>query len=105
MPRPAPAERRLVAQIAAHASWAATPNRSARTAAARAALDARFLAEANGDPIGAEHLRKAYYARLALKSAQARRKSREAVEKSIELLAEAEQVDAELTALGGAAGA
>lgn len=70
-------ERRLVAQIAAHESWAHTEDRAARTAPARRALDARFLAEANGDPIRAEHLRKAHYQRLALKSAQARRRARE----------------------------
>jgi hypothetical protein len=66
-------ERSLRAQIAAHESWANTENRSARTANARRALDEKFLAEAGGDPQRAESLRKAYYARLALKSAQARR--------------------------------
>ncbi len=68
--------RSLAAQIGAHESWARTPDRSARTAPARAALDAKFLNEADGDPVRAEHLRKAYFARLALKSAQARRKGR-----------------------------
>lgn len=66
-------ERTLRAQIAAHESWANTEDRSARTANARRALDEKFLAEAGGDPQRAESLRKAYYARLALKSAQARR--------------------------------
>jgi hypothetical protein len=69
-------DRILRSRIAAHTSWANTTNRSARTAPARAALDARFLAEADGDPIRAEHLRKAHFARLALKSAQSRRKAR-----------------------------
>ena len=69
-----PELRRLRARIAAHESWARTPDRSARTANARKALDDKFLAEANGDPRRAEHLRKAYYARLALKSARARRR-------------------------------
>lgn len=72
-----PAERALRARIASHESWAATPDRAARTAPARAALDAKFLAAADGDPVRAEHLRKAYYARLALRSAQARRRARE----------------------------
>ena len=45
-----PAERRLAGQSAAHTSWANTENRSARTAPARAALDAKFLAAADGDP-------------------------------------------------------
>lgn len=68
-----PAEKTLIAQIAAHESWARTENRSARTHKARQALENKFLAEADGDPQRAESLRKAHYARLALKSAQARR--------------------------------
>ncbi|MCT1909671.1 hypothetical protein [Brachybacterium paraconglomeratum] len=92
---PAPkSERSLAASIAAHESWAATPDRAKRTAPARAALDAKFLAEADGDPVRAEHLRKAHYQRLALKSAQARRRAKG-------LLAEADQADAELTAAVG----
>lgn len=73
MPAQDTTERRLVASIAAHQSWANTTDRTARTSSARAALEAKFLAQADGDPIRAEHLRKAYYQRLALKSAQARR--------------------------------
>lgn len=73
MPAPTPEERILVAKIAAHESWARTANRSARTAPARAAHDQKFLDAADGDPVRAAHLRKAYYQRLALKSAQARR--------------------------------
>lgn len=68
-----PAERSVIASIAAHTSWANTPDRTVRTAAARSGLEARFLVEAGGDPHRAESLRKAYYKRLALKSAQARR--------------------------------
>lgn len=60
-------------QIAAHESWANTPDRSARTAAARAATEAKFLAEAGGDPVRAASLRSAHYARLAFASAKARR--------------------------------
>jgi hypothetical protein len=89
-----PAERRLRSQIAAHSSWAQTENRSARTAPARAGMNAKFLAQAEGDPVRAEHLRKAYFARLALKSAQSRRKAK--------LLTEAaEAAEAELDSLGG----
>lgn len=66
-------ERRLIASIGAHQSWANTIDRSARTAPARAAHDQKFLDEADGDPVRAEHLRKVYFQRLALKSAQARR--------------------------------
>ena len=88
------AERRLVASIAAHESWANTTNRTARTAPARAALDAKFLEQAGGDPVRAAHLRKAHFARLALKSAQSRRRARE-------LTAVADQAEAELTEAGG----
>lgn len=88
------AERRLAAQIAAHTSWANTANRADRTAAARKALSDKFLAQAGGDPVRAEHLRKAHYKRLALKSAKARRQARE-------LTAEACAAEAELDELGG----
>lgn len=90
-------ERSLAASVAAHESWAATPNRSKRTAPARAALDAKFLAEADGDPVRAEHLRRAHFKRLALKSAQARRRAKE-------LTAAADQADAELAAAAGGGG-
>ena len=89
-------ERRLRSTIAAHESWANTTDRSARTAPARRAMQDKFLDEAGGDPIRAEHLRKAHFARLALKSAQARRKAREAV-------AAAESAEAELSAAGDVA--
>jgi hypothetical protein len=62
--------------IAAHLSWAKTADRTARTANGRAALEAKFLAQADGDPIRAEHYRRAYYKQLALKSARARRRNR-----------------------------
>jgi hypothetical protein len=67
------AERSLRGKIAVETSWANTDNRSARTANAKRALDKKFLTEAGGDPVKAQHLRKAYYARLAFRSAQARR--------------------------------
>lgn len=77
-----PAEKSLRGQIAAHESWARTPDRSARTANARKALLDKF--ERLVDPDGAlspaerakraEHARKAHFKRLALKSAQARRR-------------------------------
>lgn len=62
-------------RIGAHVSWANTQDRSARTAPARSAFDKKFLDQAEGDPLRAAHLRKAYFQRLALKSAEARRKS------------------------------
>ena len=74
MPELTPELRTLRARIAAHESWGRTTDRTARTANARKALDDKFLAEADGDPKRAENLRKAYYTRLAFKSAQARRR-------------------------------
>jgi hypothetical protein len=69
-----PAEKSLRGKLAVETSWARTENRSARTAKARRALEGKWLTEADGDPVRAEHLRKAHYARMALKSAQARRR-------------------------------
>lgn len=81
-----PESRSLVGKIAAHASWANTPDRTARTAPARAALMEKF--ERQVDPDGvlspaerakrAESARKAYFLRLALKSADSRRRKSEA---------------------------
>ena len=75
-------ERSLRARIAAHDSWAYTEDRTARTANARKAMLDKF--EQQFDPNGelspaerakrAEHARKAHFKRLALKSAQARRR-------------------------------
>ena len=77
------ADRSLIARLATHGSWAKTTGPSARTAPARRALLDRF--ERQVDPDGvlsleerarrAAHARKAYFARLALRSAQARRKA------------------------------
>lgn len=81
-----PSERALRSRIAAHRSWALTADPSARTAPARAASMARFEREV--DPDGtlapadrarrAESAKKAYFASLALKSAVARRRMKEA---------------------------
>lgn len=95
-------ERRLAASIAANESWAQTPNRSARTAPGRAAMLAKF--ERLADPDGtllpqersrrAESLRKAHFQRLALKSAQSRRRAKEST-------AAAELAEGELAELNG----
>ena len=76
----APVRTRAARKLAAHMSWADTQDRTARTAVSngRRAFNDKFLAEAGGDPVRAEHLRKAFFARLALKSAQARRANRAA---------------------------
>lgn len=77
-----PTVRVMVARIAAHEKWAATPDRSAATAPARKAFADRFVREAaerfpdlpaSALPPLAENLRKAFYTRLALRSAEARR--------------------------------
>lgn len=80
-----PSERALYGQIAAHESWARTTDRAARTENARRAMLVKFEFEV--DPHGeltpaeravrANHARKAYFKRLALKSAQARRRRRD----------------------------
>lgn len=77
-----PQERRLIASIAAHTSWANTPDRAARTSNARQALEAKFLEQAGGDPQRAQHLKTAHFQRLALKSAQARRRAKAATEQA-----------------------
>jgi hypothetical protein len=78
-----PADRTLRARLAAHTSWAQTEDPTSRTAKARAAAKAKFEKQArelhpNGDDDliarTAEHLRKAHYARMGLRSAAARRK-------------------------------
>ena len=56
-----PSQRVIRAQIAAHTSWANTEDRTARTANARRARDDKWLAEAGGDPVRAEHLRRAFF--------------------------------------------
>jgi hypothetical protein len=76
-----PTERKLRSSIAGNTSWANTEDPTARTAPARKAFNDRFLREV--DPEGklpeaqrqrrAEAARKAYFARLAFQSAQARR--------------------------------
>jgi hypothetical protein len=70
VPSKSPEERSLVSRIGAYEKWANTADRSAATQAARRAFDKRF--EQYPDP---EAARKAYFARLALASAKARRKA------------------------------
>lgn len=88
-------ERSLTNSANAHLSWANTRNRTARTAPARAALEQKWLDMAEGDPVRAESFKRAHYKRLAAKSAQARRRAREAT-------SAAEAAEAELHAMGGA---
>jgi membrane-bound lytic murein transglycosylase B len=77
-----PSESSLRGKIAANESWARTVDRSARTANARKAMLDKF--EQQVDPDGkltpaerakrAEHKRRAHFQRMALKSAQVRRR-------------------------------
>ncbi len=85
----------LRGRLGAHTSWANTVDRSKRTAPARSAHWQKFLDQADGDPVRAEHAWKAHFASLALKSAAARRKARD-------LTAEAERAEAQLEADGAA---
>ena len=74
----------LIAKLAAHERWSRCSDRAAATAAARKAFADRF--ERQVDPDGvlepterarrAQSARKAFFMRLALKSAQARRARR-----------------------------
>lgn len=81
MPSTNPVERRLAASVAAHTKWSRTPDRAAATAPAREAFQARFIREVDPDgaldPATRDRLvasaRKAYFQRLALASAKARR--------------------------------
>jgi len=61
-----PQERQLVARLAAHSKWAKTPDRSGATAPARQAFLGQF---------GNENALRAHMTRMALRSAQARRKA------------------------------
>jgi len=75
-------ERSLRARLAAHQSWANTSSPSERTSSARAAFDRRFENEVDPDHTlpaderarRAASARRAYFARLALASAKARRR-------------------------------
>lgn len=99
-----PFERTLVARIAAAERWSRTGDRAAALAPARAGMMARFEREVDPDGVldpadrarRAESAKSAHYARLALKSAQARRARARAAELDAE-------VAADLDALGGAA--
>lgn len=85
LPGQAAVTRSSAARYAAHESWARTPDRAARTSAARAGLLARFEREAR-ERLGpdasdadvaraAESAKSAYYARISRAGVQARRAS------------------------------
>jgi hypothetical protein len=76
-------DRSTLASLGAHSKWAKVKDRSQATEAAREAFNDRFVREVVpefGDDLPPDelafrvkHARKAYYARLSLKSAQVRR--------------------------------
>lgn len=82
MPVDSTADRFLLASIAANTRWAHEPDRTAATRSAREAFEQRFENEVDPDRVlapaeratRASNARTAYFHRLALKSAQARRK-------------------------------
>jgi hypothetical protein len=75
-----PAQRSLLAQAAAHSSWAKTANRTVRTEPARRAALSRFEREVDPDEQldpderrrRAESARRAYFRYLAMRSVRAR---------------------------------
>ena len=77
-----PEQRAMRASIAAYTQWAKESDPTGRTAGARAAFMERFEREADPDGVldpaerarRAEHLRRAYFTRLALASSRARKK-------------------------------
>jgi len=80
VPELTPAQRSLRARMAAHSSWARTPDPSARTAPARKSFLDRFEREVDPEhklpekerQRRAASARKAHFSALAFKSAQAR---------------------------------
>lgn len=77
-----PGEAAQIARLAAHVKWAECPDRTAATASARQAFHDRWekLVDPEGklDPVErarrAASAKSAHYARMALRSAQARRR-------------------------------
>lgn len=98
-----PSDRALIARIAAHEKWARTTDPAAATAAARKAFADRFERQVDPDgvlapadrAVRAEHARRAYFARLALKSAQARRARSRAAQLDAEVDAALSELDDE----------
>jgi len=91
-------DRVAIAKIAANSQWAKVPDRTARTATARAAFLDRFEREVDPDGLmspadrakAAENARKVHFQRLARRSAQARKRAKVATE-------EAEAAEREVT--------
>ena len=109
MPAADPAERSMVARVAALTRWAHETDRSGATAPARRAMLERF--ERDVDPDGvldpveravrADDLRRAHFQRLALRSVQSRRRAAKLLDEA--LAAEVEIAAVEDTPQQGAA--
>lgn len=91
-PTMTPESRKLRAQLAAHVSWANTPDPASRTAKARAAAADKWIAkaremhpEAGEEQIArvAESLRKAHFSRMAY-AAHASRRRKSASNRKVE---------------------
>lgn len=84
----------LAGSIAANSRWGrlGKGERSEATAPGRTAAEQRFLDEADGDPVRAENLRKAHFQRMALKSAEVRRRKRQLRSAQAELKSGIEQL-------------
>lgn len=83
MSRPSSAEMAMYGRLGAHRQWAAEANRTARTAAMRAGFEARFdqaVIDKHGVLPPEQHAqlreseRRAYFAQLAIKAANSRKK-------------------------------
>lgn len=100
MPMP-PSERKLRASAAGLTSWANTEDRAARLAPAREAFASKFEDQIDPErklPAAeraqrADAARRAHYKRMALKSAQVRRRRRELEADEAELAADRSQTD------------
>lgn len=107
-----PAERRMRSQLGAHAQWARTTDRTARTVAARAGYYRRFENEVDPDRVldpaerakRAENARQAHMLKLALASAKARRLRAHAAQIDAEVAQEDPEVVQEAHRLSEAAG-
>lgn len=106
-----PTERSLISKIAANESWAHTDNRAARTAAGRNAFLDTFEQQVDPDgkltpaerAVRVENARRAYFQRLALKSAKSRRRAKEARAEADQLDRDAIEADAAILRGGDAA--
>jgi hypothetical protein len=66
----------MAGKIGAHTKYSRLDKagRYSATLAARTALEDKWLAEADGDPVRAKHLKAVHYQRMAMKSVMARRR-------------------------------